>query len=290
MKRGLSRREFLKASAAGAALLVTGLSVEACGEEAAEPAFLTAHERDTLSAAVSRIVPTDATPGAAEAGVVDYVEQLLTAFEHDPPRIFPGGPFSGRQPYGDDATGRPSGDFPANDFQRFVPLTRVTEIAWRVRIYGSERVEGGDFNDAVLGPTKGLRRSYREGLAQLDVTSRQLHGAQFVALAEDQQDEVLKAVPQDFAGLLLDHTLEGMYAAPEYGGNRELTGWRANSFEGDSQPLGYSVYDASTGEYRERGDHPMSTANPGEDFQGLDDIAIEVVGAIALGTGGKRFF
>jgi anaerobic selenocysteine-containing dehydrogenase len=95
MKRRLSRREFLKASAAGTALLVTGLSVEACGEEAAEPAFFTPHERDTLSAAVSSIVPTDATPGAAEAGVVDYVEQLLTAFEHEPPRIFPGGPFSG---------------------------------------------------------------------------------------------------------------------------------------------------------------------------------------------------
>jgi hypothetical protein len=90
--------------------------------------------------------------------------------------------------------------------------------------------------------------------------------------------------------LLLEHTLEGMYAAPEYGGNRELISWRANSFEGDSQPLGYSIYDASTGEYRERGDHPMSTANPDEDFSGLDDIAIEVVSAIALGTGGKRFF
>ncbi len=290
MKRGLSRREFLKAGAAGGALLITGLSLEACAEEAAVPAFLTAHERDTLAAAASRIIPTDATPGAVEAGVVDYVEQLLTAFEHDPPRIFAGGPFSGRQPYPDSATGRPSADFPANEFRRFVPLTRTREFAWRVRIYGSETVEGGDFNDAVLGPTKGLRRDYREGLDQLDATSRQLHGAQFVALSGEQQDEVISALPQDFAGLLLEHTLEGMYAAPEYGGNRKLIGWRLNSFEGDSQPLGYSIYDASIGDYRERPDHPMSTANLDEDFAAFDDVALEVVSAIVAGTGGKRFF
>lgn len=290
MKPGMSRREFLKIGAAGTALLVTGLGVEGCGEEAAAPAYFTAHERDTLAAAASRIVPTDATPGAAEAGVVDYIEQLLTAFDHNPPRIFAGGPFSGRQPYPDNTTGRPSVDVPANAFQRFVPLTRTKEIAWRVRIYGSDSVDGGDVNDAVLGPTKGLRRNYREGLAQLDGTSRQLHGAQFVALAGDRQDEVLKAVPQDFAALLLEHTLEGTYAAPEYGGNRRLIGWRANSFEGDNQPLGYSIYDASIGDYRERPDHPMSTANPDEDFKGLDAVAIEVVSTIALGIGGKQYF
>lgn len=286
----LSRRDFLKASAAGTALVVSGIGLEACSDETPAVTFLNAHERDTLAAAVSRIVPSDDTPGAIEAGVVDYIEQLLSAFEHDPPRIFAGGPFSGRQPYGDYATGRASDDHPANGFERFVPLTRTKEIAWRVRIYGSDSVEGGDFNDAVLGPTKGLRRNYSEGLAQLDAMSRQQHGAGFAALSVDQQDELLKAMPPEFVNLITEHTIEGMYAAPEYGGNRTLISWRANKFEGDSQPLGYSIYDSIAGTYRERPDHPMSKENPDEDFGPFDDVAIEVVSAIVAGTGGKRFF
>ena len=34
--------------------------------------------------------------------------------------------------------------------------------------------------------------------------------------------------------------------------------------EGDSQPLGYSVFSRATQSYRERPDHPVSTANPDE--------------------------
>src|ERR1700694_1205337 len=119
----LSRRDFLKASALGGALIVTGAGLEACSAGTPPATFLSPHERDTLAAAASRIVPGGDTPGALEAGVVDYVDQLLTAFEYDPPRIFAGGPFSGRQPYGDFATGLPSRDHPANAFEHFVPLS-----------------------------------------------------------------------------------------------------------------------------------------------------------------------
>ena len=31
-----------------------------------------------------------------------------------------------------------------------------------------------------------------------------------------------------------------MYGAPEYGGNRDLVGWRSIGFEGDVQPRGYT--------------------------------------------------
>jgi hypothetical protein len=34
--------------------------------------------------------------------------------------------------------------------------------------------------------------------------------------------------------------------------------------EGDAQPLGYSIFDRTAGVYRERADHPMTTANPDE--------------------------
>ena len=35
-------------------------------------------------------------PGAGEAGAADYVDRLLGAFAFDPPRIWAGGPYSGR--------------------------------------------------------------------------------------------------------------------------------------------------------------------------------------------------
>ncbi len=42
-------------------------------------------ERDAIATALDRQVP-----GAAALGAVDYVEGLLTAFEHDPPHIWAG--------------------------------------------------------------------------------------------------------------------------------------------------------------------------------------------------------
>ncbi len=43
-----------------------------------------------------------------------------------------------------------------------------------------------------------------------------------------------------FMSLLFEHTIEGLYAAPEYGGNRGLAGWKEIGFPGDIQPRGYT--------------------------------------------------
>lgn len=290
MTRGLSRRQFLKVTASGTVLLVTGLSMEGCEEEAPKPRFFSARERDMLEAAAARIIPSDQDAGAREASVVGYIESLLTAFDHEPPRIFAGGPFSGRQPHPDNRTGRPSKDFPPNSFERFLPLSRVKELAWRVRLFGSRDVPGGDFNDAALGPTTGWREAYRRGVDALDAKSRELFGKSFVALAPEEQDQVLAQADAEFVRLLVEHTVEGMYSTPEYGGNRDLVGWRSVRFEGDSQPLGYSIFDESTGVYKEMTDRPLSTPNPDEDFRPLDGDVAEFINAIATGTGGKRFF
>ncbi|HET8960052.1 hypothetical protein, partial [Nocardioides sp.] len=40
--------------------------------------------------------------------------------------------------------------------------------------------------------------------------------------------------------LAVPHTLQFMYGAPEYGGNRDLVGWTTTDFEGDVQPRGYT--------------------------------------------------
>ena len=45
----------------------------------------------------------------------------------------------------------------------------------------------------------------------------------------------------DFTSLLFEHTIEGLYASPEYGGNKNLAGWKEIGFPGDIQPRGYSA-------------------------------------------------
>ena len=40
--------------------------------------FFTPHQRATVEAAMARIIPTDDTPGATEAGCVDFVDRYLS--------------------------------------------------------------------------------------------------------------------------------------------------------------------------------------------------------------------
>ncbi|MEX2158474.1 MAG: gluconate 2-dehydrogenase subunit 3 family protein [Dehalococcoidia bacterium] len=289
MKRNFSRRDFLRLTSIGALAAALPWTLEGCGDGESPVPFFSSSERATLEAAAERILPPQAAIGPLEAGAVDYIEGLLTAFEYNPPRIFAGGPYSGRRPYPDNATGRPSQDYPPNSFDRFLPLSRVKEIAWRVRLYGSDSVPGGDFNDAVLAPTLGLRTRYSEGVQQLDAKAQELFAGPFSALTPELQDEALLQSDRDFAFLLTEHLLEGMYGDPAYGGNRDESGWRSVGFDGDSQPLGFSIYDASTGTYKERAGAPLSGPNPSEDYAGFDDEVLELVANIVSGTGGKRF-
>lgn len=177
--------------------------------------FLTAAERTTLAAAVDRLVPpADGHPGAAALGAVDYVDGLLGAFSVDPPRIWAGGPFSGR------AGG-------AGSFDRFLELSPLEELAWRTRIEGSLGIPERE----RLGPVVGWRTRYRDGLAAL--------GADFATRPVAEQDARL-AADEAFRDLVYEQAVEGVYAAPEYGGNTDLGGWVAIGFPGDVQPRGYT--------------------------------------------------
>ena len=51
-----------------------------------------------------------------------------------------------------------------------------------------------------------------------------------------------RARAESFLDVVIRHVLEGCFSAPEYGGNRGGAGWRMIGIEGDSQPLGYSIY------------------------------------------------
>ena len=272
----LSRRQFLKAGAvllAAASLPVT--RVERAWAMA-RGRFFTHQERSTLNALCDRILPRDGDPGALALDAPRYIERLLTAFDHPVPLIFAGGPFSGRNPYPDNSDGTPARKRPRNSFKQFVPLTRLQEIRWRAELFGSDAVPGAGFNDAVLGPLVGLRDAYRMGLARVNEVANMVAGAPFARLNNARQDEVLAAVDLEgvlqpdarrggtFIDLLIQHTLEGCFGVPEYGGNKKRRGWRMIGLEGDSQPLGYSIFSTADGTYHERPDHPMSTPNPDE--------------------------
>jgi len=59
--------------------------------------FFNADEYAVVAAACDRLIPPrDSHPGGAALGCADYIDGLLAAFASDPPRIWAGGPFSGR--------------------------------------------------------------------------------------------------------------------------------------------------------------------------------------------------
>lgn len=280
----MSRRRVLRIMMGVAAVLAHAVYFPRIARAAARRRgrFFTRDEYATIEAATARFFPTDDTPGAREARVVEYIDRMLGSVRgRRRPFVFAGGPFSGRAPFPNATTGSPSGRFPRNDFKQPLALSRVQKLRWKALLDGSTNVRGADFNDAALGPLPGLRQIYRDGVQELDTTAQAMFGGRFVDLGAEEQDAVLADAsnagrhPQNprtgknFFDVLLDHTAEGMFCAPEYGGNHRLAGWQLVKFDGDSQPLGYSIYDETTATYHERQDKPMSRPNPDEIVGGI---------------------
>jgi hypothetical protein len=260
--RDLARRSFFKTlalSGAGFVLAPRRALSAVSGDEAPDEAapgagfgFFTSDERAALGSLAECVLP-----GSRSLGAVDFIEQLLTAFDVDPPRIYAGGPFSGRTAYAND-DGTPSSNFPPNSFKDFLPLSRVQKYAWRLKLYGSSGVRGGGPNDHVLGKTKGMRDVFKDGLKEALSLSMGATDRAAMALVHPLLDS-------GFKDALKSLTLQSAYAAPEYGGNRGLKGWRSVHFEGDNLPLGFSHYNETTQAYAERADAPVSTLSPGPD-------------------------
>ena len=97
---------------------------------------------------------------------------------------------------------------------------------------------------ALAGAYSDLQDFYRRGLAQLDAYCRKTYNTSFQHLTAAQQDEVLAALDegkasgfawptaQDFFNTVRTHTMEGMFADPLYGGNKDFAGWRLVGFPG----------------------------------------------------------
>jgi gluconate 2-dehydrogenase gamma chain len=97
---------------------------------------------------------------------------------------------------------------------------------------------------ALAGAYADQQDLYRRGLAQLDAYCRKNYDQPFVKLSAAQQDEVIGALEQGkasefefptaqaFFNTLRGHTMEGMFADPVYGGNKDFAGWKLVGFPG----------------------------------------------------------
>jgi gluconate 2-dehydrogenase gamma chain len=88
---------------------------------------------------------------------------------------------------------------------------------------------------------------YRRGLRAIDRHARRKFGAKFTLLDDEQKDAILidfewgavadwkKAA--EFFETIRYHVLEGVFCEPQYGGNKDMIGWRMVDFPG--QQSGY---------------------------------------------------
>lgn len=180
----------------------------------------TPHEARTVDALVSRILPgTPDDPGAHEAGVVTYIDNVLAYSEGFNESTYREAPYA--QLY--------SGEAPPEDDESF-------ETVW----IAADQIERYGYQ-SILSP----REVYRLGVIAVDAYSRSKHDKPFIEITEQQQITIIEemvsgdamvgfeqiAAPSFFA-VLRRHTAEGMFSDPAYGGNRDMVGWRLIGYPG----------------------------------------------------------
>jgi gluconate 2-dehydrogenase gamma chain len=202
----LARRNFLKgAGAAGAAgaAVVTGLT--ACSPDAmttAAPAApevwhtLNATEAAFITAAVDTLIPADdLTPSGSEVGLAVFIDRQLAGAFGNGARLYRQGPF---------LPGKPEHGY-----------------------------------QLALTP----REFFRAGIESTNQWTQKTYGKDFDRLNEAERTEAMKALEEgkpEFAGFrssmffdqLLQLTMEGFFADPIYGGNRDKVAWKMIGFPG----------------------------------------------------------
>lgn len=159
--------------------------------------FFTAGEAAVVEAFTERLIPADDLgPGARQAGVVTFIDRQLT------------GPYGGHD--------------------------------W---LYME-----GPFSKTPL-PSQGLqseltpRQQYRSGIAALEAYCKATFSRGFVELNAAEQDRLIAGLEKgevqlpNFSAKMLftaihTNTVEGFFADPIYGGNRDMVGWKLVGFPG----------------------------------------------------------
>jgi len=158
--------------------------------------FFTPDEARTVEALVERLIPTDdLSVSGKDAGCADFIDRQLAGSYGTSERLYMKGPF---------VKGTP---------------------------------EQGDQSE--LAP----QQRYRLGLAALDAHCRKAFGKPFAELADADKDKTISGMEKGdtafeaidaklFFATLLQNTMEGFFADPVYGGNRDMVSWKMLGFPG----------------------------------------------------------
>jgi gluconate 2-dehydrogenase gamma chain len=202
---GLGRRDFLKRAVAGGAAAAAGLPTPAAAQAtAAAPApaatgytFLNPEESAFVEALVDHMIPADEhTPKGTDVGVNTYIDRALAGSWGKGDRLYMQGPWKQ--------------GVPGQGYQ--LPLTPA--------------------------------ELYRAGIAATNRHCVKTYGKPFDRIADKERQEVLvnlsggklpfdDGLPsQVFFAAVHQTVMEGMFADPVYGGNRNKAGWKMVGFPG----------------------------------------------------------
>jgi gluconate 2-dehydrogenase gamma chain len=207
----IPRRQFLKgAGAAGTAVAAVLTPVAATSAQAqpqpaaavstpaAPDTWLTLNptEAEFIRAAVDTIIPADdLSPSGSDCGVATFIDRQLAGAYGSGARLYRQGPFPKAKP----------------------------ELGYQLE----------------LNP----REFFRAGIAAANEFARKTYGKEFDRLSENDRIAALKTMDEgkanfpgfssaQFFNALLQITMEGFFADPMYGGNRNMAGWKMVGYPG----------------------------------------------------------
>jgi gluconate 2-dehydrogenase gamma chain len=202
----IPRRDFLKGAMIGTAAFAAGnpapaaaqvpASVPSATADAESPLTLTATEQAFIVAAVDTLIPADElSPSGSACGVATFIDRQLAGAYGTGARLYRQGPFPKAKP----------------------------ELGYQL----------------ALNP----REFFRAGIESANDWTRQTYGKDFDRLSEPEREAALKAMEADkaqfpgfssrsFFEALLQIAMEGFFADPIYGGNRDMAGWKMVGYPG----------------------------------------------------------
>ncbi|WP_034348542.1 gluconate 2-dehydrogenase subunit 3 family protein [Noviherbaspirillum massiliense] len=197
----LSRRSFLRLAGAAVATKAADVGAASPASQPAAPAqtsyiFFKPEEARFIEPAVERLIPADENgPGALEAGVPSYLDKQLGGAWGAGERLYRSGPWQQGQP--------------TQGYQ--LPFTPA-EL----------------FRNALRAINADLSKRGKTSFASY---SAQEQDAYLKSLQTGKTD--LNGVPSNvFFESLLSLTIEGFFADPVYGGNKDMVAWRMIGFPG----------------------------------------------------------
>jgi gluconate 2-dehydrogenase gamma chain len=140
-------------------------------------------------------------------------------------------------------------------FEVLTPVERETLGAVADRIFPKTDTPGAVeigvlsyIDSALAGDYAPLLPLYRQGLRAVERFAQSKFAERFSDLTEEQKDAVLAEFETgsvrgfkkaaEFFETVRYHVLEGVFCEPQYGGNKEMIGWRLVHFPG--QQFGYA--------------------------------------------------